>query len=1016
MLHTDKNNGAKIRAEPLTSQLVAAAHKSGINTHTMDQHSPAIADDPTLGMVNVDAITESIQNCHMTVEESRRILQPMMKILLDDDDEDELPNHEEEDYSDDESIVQAFMECIDRTFGSVDMLMIRLADGGLIPPPVVVQNHSNGGGSSMHQQQQQDYDNVYLLMASNCISKACEFIGHHVLTLLEGDSMDDSSSGPLDDHNASCFIQPTMGRLCELALRVYTIQHAMLITTTTSPSNHNNNDNDDEEEEITPQTIIKAYTQYQRRCLRTRSKPAISSVAELRRVASSQEGCFVSDLLDAEKRQRQLQLEEVGIDIDDDIEDENCHDIGNNDTDNNATRGQRQPHAEALTIVLGEASSLLQPLAAWRDALLIPQQQQCAANNGNNNDDDGSSSDDILCSLLQQLCQESIELLDTEAQTLASTVGSWFTSDQRGVATLDHHDDDINNNNNNNNDNDATTKSDLLSIEASLEEMAFLCQVISRYCLFSKQILAPRDSSGSGICSSDISGRKDETKLLQDLLTEQSLHYSTLETRLATLQFNQAISLASPQLIELGRHALQVPSIVEDAHFVCVRAIERASGTRSERAVWTVGHWVCELWGIDQGGSSMGSGGGGDDGDGGGIKGVYRALMEGVGCTAGESDNDDVNNTTQTSEDNMTRPSPSKVENAFAAALLEAVDDDNGGEKVDKKSHNPPGSAPASGGLTSFFAGRGGHGGQSLQSRIDAELCALNGISAAETACTALSGLFADLVEEKLQEETAGIDNANDESSTQSKPSSMLTFARDELASHTRSYHTLLKQRVRSLVVDLCGGDDLFDCDGQLCLQNLRLFIEKEVYSLDGASFRTLEGEDRLETEMIGPIRQSQIFDEISKDKCDTVVVLQMAEAMSWKSAEIILQVLLQGKTNFNEWGALLLSKQVRMLQNLYCGLVLLDSDGSTTGGGATLATILGTTSTVSILTQFERVNQAVSILQLEKPSDWLAFSYKVGESNETNLTTDEIQTIMSLRTDFSEEAIARVCIHIGGG
>ena len=107
------------------------------------------------------------------------------------------------------------------------------------------------------------------------------------------------------------------------------------------------------------------------------------------------------------------------------------------------------------------------------------------------------------------------------------------------------------------------------------------------------------------------------------------------------------------------------------------------------------------------------------------------------------------------------------------------------------------------------------------------------------------------------------------------------------------------------------------------------------------------------------------------------------------------------------------------MLQNLYCGLVLLESDGSaaTDGGGATLATISGTaSSTVSILTQFDRVNQAVSILQLEKPSDWLAFSYKVGESNETNLTTDEIQKIMSLRTDFSEEAIARVCIHIGGG
>ena len=141
------------------------------------------------------------------------------------------------------------------------------------------------------------------------------------------------------------------------------------------------------------------------------------------------------------------------------------------------------------------------------------------------------------------------------------------------------------------------TKSDLLSIESSLEEMAFLCQVISRYCLFSEQTLV-------GIKD----GANDHFKL-QNLLTEQSLHYSTLETRLATLQFNQALSLASPQLIELGRQALKVPSIVEDAHFVCVRAIERAAGTRSERAVWTVGHWVCEVWGVDHTSGMMG----GDD-------------------------------------------------------------------------------------------------------------------------------------------------------------------------------------------------------------------------------------------------------------------------------------------------------------------------------------------------------------------------------------------------------------------
>ncbi|KAL7531237.1 hypothetical protein ACHAXR_003920, partial [Thalassiosira sp. AJA248-18] len=466
----------------------------------------------------------------------------------------------------------------------------------------------------------------------------------------------------------------------------------------------------------------------------------------------------------------------------------------------------------------------------------------------------------------------------------------------------------------------------------------------------------------------------------------QSLHYSTLETRLATLQFNQALSLASPQLIELGRPSLQVPSVVEDAHFVCVRAIERAAGTRSERAVWTVGHWVCEVWGVEQGSGMMG----GNDG----VKGVYRALMEGIGCTGGSSgENMNHDESTKSKEEDI--GAPPKVENAFAAALLEAVDDG-----VDPREENSgPSSAPASGGLTSFF-GRGDQR-QSLQSRIDSELCALNGISAAETACSALSGLFADLVEEKLQEESAGSSTGE----APPKSSSMLTFARDELASHSRSYHNLLQQRVRVLVTDLCGGDDIFDCDGQLCLANLRLFLEREIYNLDSSSFQSLEGEDRLESEMLGQVRRSQIFEEIGKDKCEAAVVLQMAEAMSWKSAEIILQFLFHGNAQFNEWGAMLLSKQIRMLQNIYCGLVL-DSAGPS-------ITKSSSASTASILAQFERVNQAVSILQLEKPSDWLAFAYRVGDSDKTNLTSDEIQKVMSLRVDFSEESIARVCIQM---
>lgn len=57
------------------------------------------------------------------------------------------------------------------------------------------------------------------------------------------------------------------------------------------------------------------------------------------------------------------------------------------------------------------------------------------------------------------------------------------------------------------------------------------------------------------------------------------------------------------------------------------------------------------------------------------------------------------------------------------------------------------------------------------------------------------------------------------------------------------------------------------------------------------------------------------------------------------------------------------------------------------------------------LLEEWQRVAQAVTLLQLEKPSDWAAYR---GDSDV--LTKEEVQKTMSLRTDFSSDAIAAVC------
>ena len=732
--------------------------------------------DRPLGLVDPESITESIQNCHMSTEESRRRLMPLVSLLEDED------GTADASYTDGH-LVREFIHSIESIFASVDKLVICMADSGLIS--LDNNQHNICGGEE---------SDAYLLMASNCIFKAAEFATTHCMKLLDTDSLE--SSGPVDDHPGSdeeTEIQACMARLAEFTLKMIHIR------TTLIPAHLNcHTANGKEDETIAQDEIIDAYSEYQRRCLRSRSKPSITSLAELRRVASSQ-NCFVSDIVEQERVRQQL---ESGLHVGDENDGE--EDFSSANGVGSVARGQ--PHAQSVTVILGEASSLIQPLAAWRDAM--PKRSPTDGND--------------LESWLSKLCQNAMDILDNEAQTLAATVGSWFGPDQRALKTLEQSP-----------HTSFSESLDLVSMEAALDEMAFMCQVFSRYCLFSQQTVVREGAN---------SNPKDTTKL-HNLLTEQSLHYSSLETRLATLQFNQAISLASPQLIELGRPSLKVPSIVEDAHFVCVRAIERATGTRSERAVWTVGHWVCEIWGFDESGARS----------------VHRALMDGVGCSGGQSaKNDDEANP---SLDPM-RSTPSKSGSSFAASLLEAVDGDIGTDGGGHSSTSPP----LSGGI---LWGKGSN--ESIQSKVDAELCTLNGIYSAANACAALSRLFADLVEDRLEGDDIGNDGVPNKAS-------MLTFARDELSSHSRSYANLLRHRVRTLAFDLCGADDIFDCDGKLCLQNLRLFVEREVYNLDATSFKAAESDDRLESEIIGPIRKSQIFEEVGKDKCDINVVLLIAE------------------------------------------------------------------------------------------------------------------------------------------
>ncbi len=129
--------------------------------------------------IGVESIMEKIQNCQVTIEESRRYLLPYVKVLLEDEDNNgsssSAPN-DGRDYSD-AGIADESLHCLEECYAAVNILVNQLADSGLI-------NLEQSNLVKLNSEE----ENVYLLMAANCIAKA-DFIGQHFLKLAEADSL-----------------------------------------------------------------------------------------------------------------------------------------------------------------------------------------------------------------------------------------------------------------------------------------------------------------------------------------------------------------------------------------------------------------------------------------------------------------------------------------------------------------------------------------------------------------------------------------------------------------------------------------------------------------------------------------------------------------------------------------------------------------------------------------------------------------------------------------------------------
>jgi hypothetical protein len=158
-----------------------------------------------------------------------------------------------------------------------------------------------------------------------------------------------------------------------------------------------------------------------------------------------------------------------------------------------------------------------------------------------------------------------------------------------------------------------------------------------------------------------------------------------------------------------------------------------------------------------------------------------------------------------------------------------------------------------------------------------------------------------------------------------------------------------------------------------------------ENYELNATTFHAAEADERLDREMLGPLQHSRFVENLSK--CDSDVAYLFCKELTCLISTLLLECVWHDK-KFTDWGSLLLSKQVRMLQTYLSSLV--EENAAHTAG---------------LLNEWQRVTQAVTLLQLEKPSDWAAY-----QNTDDILTKEEVKRTLSLRVDFSSDAIAAVC------
>jgi hypothetical protein len=233
----------------------------------------------------------------------------------------------------------------------------------------------------------------------------------------------------------------------------------------------------------------------------------------------------------------------------------------------------------------------------------------------------------------------------------------------------------------------------------------------------------------------------------------------------------------------------------------------------------------------------------------------------------------------------------------------------------------------------------------------------------------------------------------------------MITLAKEQLQSHCNSYKILLSEQISQFLQEWIGTVTSTKNPPPLIaslphapsMHRLFYQISKQRYNLNATTLQQAESDENIK-ELVNPFAESRLMIELRNGKCDDSVTLTLIQVMSHEVAVLFLSTLIhQKQKQFSELGYLLLSKQIRTLEEFFCSGVI-HQNGVESGGNTSV-----------ILREFQKLAQTVKMLECGNPMEWTTYESDVGDT-EFDLSKDEIRRVMGLRIDWSDEAIDTVC------